>query len=94
MEISIRITNALTGQVEINVTESIAEASIDAVHKLFTEAYPNSHVNFVCEGSKTFIWGAPHNMMQDEIAYNEGRMTWEDYCKKWYKGALSGCNED
>ena len=91
MEISIRITNALTGQVEMNFKDSIAEASIDYAHKLFSEAYPDSHVNFVSEGGKTFIFGAPHNMMQDEKAVSNGDMTWKQYCDKWYNGALSGC---
>jgi len=96
MEISITIINALTDQVEFNSKDSLAEVSIDAAHKLYSEAYPNSHVNFFWgeEGSKSFICGIPHNMKRDEILYNAGLMTWEDYCKKWYKGALSGCNED
>lgn len=86
MEINIRITNAFTQAVEFNSTDSIAESSIDAAHKLYTEAYPNSFVNFAWgeEGNKAFICGAPHNMMQDEIAHSEGRMTWDEYFQKWY----------
>lgn len=88
MEISIRITNAFTKQVEFNSTDSIAEASIDAAHRLYTEAYPDSHVNFVWgeQGNKSFICGMPYNMEQDELAYKEGRMTWDEYTKKWYSG--------
>lgn len=86
MQINITITNAFTSQVEFNSTDSIAEASIDAAHNLFTEAYPDSFVNFVWgeEGSKSFICGMPHNMKRDEIAHSAGLMTWEEYSNKWY----------
>ena len=86
MQINITITNAFTSQVEFNSTDSIAEASIDAAHSLFTEAYPDSFVNFVWgeEGSKSFICGMPHNMKRDEIAHSAGLMTWEEYFSKWY----------
>ena len=97
MQINITITNAFTKQLEMATsTYTVAEGSIDTTHDLFSQAYPDSFVNFFWgeEGNKSFICGMPHNMKLDEIAHNEDRMTWEDYCNKWYKGALSGCNED
>jgi hypothetical protein len=27
-------------------------------------------------------------MTQDEIAYDEGRMTWDEYMSKWHRGAM------
>lgn len=86
MEISIRITNAFTKEVEMDFKDSLAESSIDKAHELFTEAYPNSFVNFVWgeDEAKSFICGQPHNMKQDEIAQHAGLMSWDDYSGKWY----------
>lgn len=86
MQVSIRIKNVFTGLVEMDTTSTIAEASIDAAHRQYEVAYPDSHVNFTWgeEGNKAFICGAPYNMMQDEIAHSEGRMTWDQYFEKWY----------
>jgi len=30
----------------------------------------------------------PLNQQKDEAAYDEGRMTWDEYMSKWYQGAL------
>lgn len=89
MEISITIKNVFTRLVEMDTVRTIADASmeaVDALHRQYEMAYPNSHVNFVWgeEGNKSFICGAPYNMMQDEIAHSEGRMTWDEYFSKWY----------
>lgn len=98
MDIKIRITNALTGQVEKDFTaktvDSVTAEAIEYMHDGYKKGYPDSHVNFIWDDGKSFIFGVPYNMSQDEIAYEQGRMTWKQYCEKWYKGALSGCNED
>ena len=87
MQINITITNAFTNQLEMATsTYTVAEGSIDTTHDLFSQAYPDSFVNFVWgeEGSKSFICGMPRNMKRDEIAHSAGLMTWEEYFSKWY----------
>jgi hypothetical protein len=95
MNIKIKVINALNGQVEIdseinvNGDYAIAEAN----HNAFSEMYPDCQVNFVIDNDN-FIFAPPVNMMLDEQAYENGEITWNEYCNKWYKGSLSGCNDD
>jgi len=61
----------------------IAEAN----HKAFRELYPNCQVNFVIDNDN-FMMSPPLNQQKDEVAYDEGRMTWDEYMSKWYGGEL------
>ena len=69
--------------VEVNGDMEIAEAN----YKAFREMLPNCQVNFVID-SDNFMMSPPLNQQKDEKAYDEGRMSWEDYMDKWYSGAL------
>lgn len=95
MNIKIKVINFLTGTVEIdseinvNGDYEIARAN----HQAFREVFSDCQVNFTIDDNN-FIFSPPYNMEQDEIAYDEGRMTWEQYCNKWYNGSPCGCNED
>lgn len=68
--------------VEVNSDMEIAEAN----YKAFREMLPNCQVNFVIN-SDNFMMSPPLNQQKDEIAYHEGRMTWNEYMDKWYTGA-------
>jgi hypothetical protein len=89
MTIKIFVFNYLTHTVEIDSTievngdYQIAEAN----HKAFRELYPNCQVNFVIDNDN-FMMSPPLNQQKDEAAYDEGRMTWDEYMSKWYQGAL------
>jgi hypothetical protein len=65
--------------IEVNGDYAIAEAN----HKVFRETFPNCQVNFVIDADN-FIMSPPLNQEKDEIAYDEGRMTWNEYVGKWY----------
>jgi hypothetical protein len=96
MNIKITVINHFTRETIIDSTVDVPNdwSVVEANHKAFSEMNPDCYVNFVCEEKNSFICSQPYNELQDEKAYDEGRMTWEEYCNKWYKGALSGCNED
>lgn len=89
MTIKIFVFNYLTHTVEIDSTievngdMEIAEAN----HKAFRELYPNCQVNFVIDNDN-FMMSPPLNQQKDEVTYDEGRMTWDEYMSKWYQGAL------
>jgi hypothetical protein len=74
--------------IEVNGDYEIAKAN----HRAFREIYPNCQVNFVID-SENFLMSPPWNQQKDEAAYDEGRMTWDDYMNKWYKGALESDND-
>lgn len=74
--------------VEVNGDMEIAQAN----YKAFREMLPNCQVNFVID-SNNFLMSPPLNQEKDEKAYDEGRMSWEDYVDKWYTGAKES-NED
>ena len=94
MTIKIFVFNYLTHTVEIDSTievngdYQIAEAN----HKAFRELYPNCQVNFVIDNDN-FMMSPPLNQQKDEVAYDEGRMTWDEYMSKWYQGALESDND-
>lgn len=69
--------------IEVNGDYGIAEAN----HKAFREIYPNCQVNFVID-TDNFMMSPPLNQEKDEIAYDEGRITWDEYMSKWHNGAL------
>ena len=69
--------------IEVNGDYEIAEAN----HKAFRELYPNCQVNFVID-SDNFLMSPPLNMQKDEIAYDQGRISWTEYMDKWYTGAV------
>jgi hypothetical protein len=86
MEVKIKITNAFTQAVEMDTTVRMNE-NLDNMHRLLCEAYPDSFVNFYNSDRGIncgFIFGQPYNMAADERAHAEGRLTWNDYLKRWY----------
>lgn len=95
MNIKIKVINFLTGTVEIdseinvNGDYEIARAN----HQAFREVFSDCQVNFTID-ENNFIFSPPLNMEQDEIAYDNGLITWKQYCDKWYKGSPVGGNED
>ena len=92
--IKITIQNALTQIKELDFTAVVVEgADVDYMHKGYSEAYPDSFVNFKMEDGG-FIAGQPLNMAKDEQRYDNGEISWKDYCDKWYHGDLAGCNQD
>lgn len=95
MNIKIKVINFLTNEVEIDAERKITSnwKTVQHNHNVFRGAYPDSQVNFYVD-DKNFIFSPPLNMEQDEIAYNEGRMTWNDYVGKWYKDCPAMLKED
>jgi len=94
MTIKIFVFNYLTHEtiidntIEVNGDYAVAEAN----HKAFSKMYPDCQVNFVID-KDNFIFAPPYNMTQDEIAYDQDRMTWNEYVGKWYNGALESDND-
>ena len=95
MNIKIKVINFLTNEVEIDAQREITSdwETVQNNHNVFRGAYPDCQVNFFVD-DKNFICTPPLNMERDEQAYDEGLMTWKQYCDKWYNGSLSACNED
>mgnify|MGYP006276160969 CR=1 FL=1 len=84
MNIKITIKNALTGVKELDFTAIVVEgADVDYMHKGYSEAYPDSFVNFKMDDGG-FIAGQPYNMAADERAHEQGLLSWNDYLKRWY----------
>ena len=95
MNIKIKVIDQLTGKVEIDSQIKVS-SNMDTVyanHEVFRNVFPDCQVNFFID-DKNFICSPALNMKRDEQAYDEGRMTWKQYCDKWYKGCPAMCNED
>jgi hypothetical protein len=89
MTIKIFVFNSLTHETIIDNTIEV-DSDFDtamANHEMFRKIFPDCQVNFVAD-SKNFIFSPAYNMEQDERAYDEGRMTWDEYVSKWYNGAI------
>ena len=95
MNIKIKVINALTNQVEIDSQIEVTSdyETVKNNHEMFRRVFPDCQVNFMMDDN-SFMFSPPYNMFQDEIAYDEGRITWKQYCDKWYKGSLVGGNEE
>ncbi len=95
MNIKIKVIDQLTGKVEIDSQLNV-HGDMDIVlqnHEAFREIFADCQVNFFID-DKNFICSPALNMQKDEQAYNDGLMTWKQYCDKWYNGSQSACNED
>ena len=87
-DIRITIKNALTGTVEKDFTATVVDgADLDYMHKGYSEAYPDSFVNFKMDDGG-FIAGQPLNMAKDEILQAAGLMEWDAYVAKWYPAPI------
>lgn len=75
--------------IEVNGDYEIAEAN----HKAFRELYPNCQVNFIMD-TRNFLMSPPLNMQKDEIAQQEGRITWQEFMDKWYAGTIERFDDD
>ncbi len=96
MNIKIKITNAFTGEVTTDNTVTIQDYDFqiaEANHEYMSQTLGDCFVNFSMDNGD-FICGMPYNMKQDQKLLDAGVITWEEYCNKWYKGDLAGCNED
>jgi hypothetical protein len=82
-QITVSITNAITGRKHAPLSIYLEDAIIEQVHTLMSkDVHPDCNINFYW--GKNFILGMPYNMGLDEILLNEGKMTWEAYMAKWY----------
>ena len=86
MNVTVKITNAITKVVEMDLTVRMNE-NLDNMHRLLCEAYPDSFVNFTVDNGD-FICGQPHNMAKDGDLWKEGRISWEEYATKWCPNVL------
>ena len=95
MNIKIKVINFLTNEVEIDSQVEVTSdwETVQNNHNVFRGAFPDCQVNFFVDDSN-FICTPPLNMERDEQAYDEGRMTWNQYVNKWYKGCPAMCNEE
>lgn len=94
--IKIFIENALTNQTEFNETIEFplswaTPKNIKDYHAQLESCYPDSNVNFswtnVGSDKPSFIFGTPLNMKLDEIKIENGEMSFEAYCDKWYSSS-------
>ena len=87
MDIKIFVFNCITKETIIDSTITVQGdfETAEANHKAFSEMFPDCQVNFVID-QNNFIFASPYNMKQDEIAYDEGRITWNEYVTKWHGG--------
>ena len=94
-QFSVRVSHARTGEIMINTKDTLLpyetskelSASMRRNHQAFSETFPDCHVNFSWkeEGEfENFIYGMPYNQRQDEIALEEGHMTFDEYEERWY----------
>ena len=90
MDIKIFVFNCTTKETIIDSTITVQGnlATAEANHQIFREVHPDCQVNFVID-NKNFIFARPINMEKDEQAYNEGRMTWNEYVTKWHGGGAA-----
>ena len=95
MNIKIKVIDQLTGKVEIDSQIKVSSnfETVQANHQVFRNVFPDCQVNFFIDDN-SFICAPALNMELDEQAYNDGCMTWKQYCDKWYNGSQSACNED
>lgn len=56
--------------------------TLSLLHTEMEKQYPDCFVNF--SWGDSFICGQPINMKLDEIAMENGTVTWEEYQEKWY----------
>ena len=85
MDIKIFVFNYVTKETVIDSTITVQGdfATAEANHRVFREVHPNCQVNFVVDHNN-FIFAPPLNQEKDEIAYDEGRMTCNEYVSKWH----------
>jgi len=95
MDIKIFVFNYLTHETIIDNTITVNGdfATAEANHQVFREVYPDCQVNFVID-QDNFIFAPPINQEKDETAYNEGRMTWNEYVTKWHGGSALESDSD
>jgi len=87
MDIKIFVFNYITKETVIDSTITVQGdfETAEANHRVFREVHPDCQVNFVVD-HKNFIFAPPLNQEKDEIAYDEGLMTWNEYVSKWHGG--------
>jgi hypothetical protein len=96
MTLKIFVYDYLTKSVEIDTTIQIKPDMevVEANHDAYRKAFPNCQVNFVVD-ENNFIFAPPLNQEKDEQAYDEGRMSWNEYVSKWHGGgALLESDDD
>jgi hypothetical protein len=95
MDIKIFVFNYITKETVIDSTITVQGdfATAEANHQVFREVHPDCQVNFVID-QDNFIFAPPLNQEKDEIAYEEGRMTWNEYVTKWHGGSALESDSD
>jgi hypothetical protein len=95
MDIKIFVFNHLTHETVIDSTITVNGdfATVEANHQVFREIHPDCQVNFVID-KDNFIFAPPLNQEKDEIAYDEGLMTWNEYVSKWHGGGALESDSD
>jgi hypothetical protein len=95
MDIKIFVFNYITKETVIDSTITVQGdfATAEANHRVFREVHPDCQVNFVVDHDN-FIFAPPLNQEKDEIAYDEGRMTWNEYVSKWHGGGSALESDD
>lgn len=96
VKIKIKITDAITNEVITDSEVTIREYDYEiakANHECMRQAFPDACVSFFMDNGD-LICSPPVNQEIDEDAMDVGMMTWAEYCNKWYKGSLTGPNED
>lgn len=95
MTIKIFVFNYLTKTVEIDSTIEVngGYETAEANHQVYREMFPDCQVNFKMD-ENNFIFAPPLNQEKDEIAYDEDRMTWNEYVTKWHGGGALESDDD
>jgi hypothetical protein len=95
MTLKIFVYDYLTKTVEIDTAIEIEQDMevIKANHAVYRETFPNCQVNFVVD-QNNFIFAPPLNQEKDERAYDEGRMSWNEYVSKWHGGGAFESDDD
>lgn len=94
--IKILVTNAITGNVEINSTVEINSYDFDTMHRnaqTFSDTFKDCYVSFYASNGD-FVSIPPKNQTDEELLVDLGLMSYEDFCNKWYltEGAASQKN--
>lgn len=94
--IKIKIECALTNQVLNDRTielpnQKATHEYIKNLHSSLQNKFPDCYVNFrwtnIGSDKPSFIFGTPLNMKLDEIKIENGEMSFEAYCDKWYSSS-------
>lgn len=96
MKVKILVYDHLAHETVIDNTIEVMSNDVEIAqrnHKAFREMYPNCEVSFIMD-TRNFFISQPINMEKDEIAQQEGRITWQEFMDKWYAGTVERFDDD